>query len=125
MAPQRFYLALSSRLSVTGIALAMIALYGLVSFITVQRTREIGLRMALGATRAQVVWIVLRASLYPALTGIAGGAFAALLLGRWVRAGLFGIAPYDPLTFLTVAGVVLLVAPCAGALRGARRYVSA
>ncbi len=97
-----------------GLALAAIGIYGVVSFAVGQRTREIGLRMALGANAASVLRLVLGGSLVFACAGLAAGLAIALLLGRFVSSLLFGVSAGDPLTFGGVALLLMVVALLAG-----------
>ena len=83
-------------------------MYGVISFAAGQRTREIGLRVALGATRGNVVRLVVVQGLGIALAGLAAGLTGALLVTRVLRSMLFEVAPSDPVTFAGI--VVLLVA---------------
>jgi ABC-type antimicrobial peptide transport system permease subunit len=89
-----------------GLILAAIGIYGVISYSVTQRTQEIGIRMALGATRANVVGSVLSRTLRLAFIGIAAGALASLLVSRAIAALLFNTAPGDPVAF---AGMVLLL----------------
>ena len=86
--------------------LAGIGLYGVMSYAVTRRTREIGIRMALGAERGRVLWLVLREVAVMAIVGILGGLAAALWLTRQVQSQLFGLTPTDPLT-LSAATVLL------------------
>jgi ABC-type antimicrobial peptide transport system permease subunit len=88
------------------VGLAAIGIYGVLSYIVGQRTRELGIRMALGADRPAVLALVLRQSMRYALPGVALGAAGALTVTRLLRSQLFGISPADPLTF---AGATLLL----------------
>jgi len=93
--------------------LACLGLYGLVAYTTARRTSEIGIRMALGATRSHVVGMVLRESLLLVLAGIAIGVPIALACARLAANRLFGVGPADPLTFVGVPillGVIALFA---------------
>ena len=90
-------------------ALAVMGVYGLVSFSVGQRTREIGVRMALGASRGSVTTLVLGQSLGLVIGGVLLGALGAVALSRVVRSMLFGIEPHDPLNILTM-GVFMIVA---------------
>jgi putative ABC transport system permease protein len=94
--------------------LASVGLYGLMSYSVTRRTREIGIRMALGAQRQKVLWMILRETVALILTGIAIGTPFALLATRLIANQLFGLSPRDPLT-LTIAGLALLAV---GALAG-------
>jgi len=94
--------------------LAAIGLYGVLAFSTTQRTREIGIRMALGASRASVVQMVLREVLWLASISVAIAVPAALLLGRYLRSQLYGVSSTDPITLtlvvVVIAGVAMLAA---------------
>jgi ABC-type antimicrobial peptide transport system permease subunit len=96
-----------------GIALllAAIGIYGVMAYAVSRRTREIGIRMALGASRASVLRLVGSRGLLLSALGIALGATGALVLTRFMKALLFGISPHDPVTLLAVcallAGVTL------------------
>ena len=97
------------------ILLAAIGIYGLVSYWVTQRTFEIGVRVALGATRRRVVSMILAQGLRVALYGIAAGVIAALAVTRFLASLLYGVAATDPLTFAAVAAIVLGVALAATA----------
>jgi len=108
-----------------GIALVLAAsgLYGVIYYLVAQRTREIGIRMALGADRAKVVRLVLRQGAVLALGGIGVGLIGAVLLSRLLAGLLYGVGTHDPLTFVTVPvvlGTVALVASLVPAWRAAR-----
>jgi putative ABC transport system permease protein len=97
------------------ILLAAIGIYGLVSYWVTQRTYEIGLRVAIGATRPRIVSMILAQGLRVALYGIGAGLLAALAMTRFLASLLYGVAATDPLTFLAVAVLVLGVAVAATA----------
>ena len=103
--------------------LACIGLYGLLAYTVAQRTREIGIRMALGAQKRQVLQTLLRDGLQLVGMGLAGGLICAFLLQRVFQSLLFGVAPTDPLTFLLTA-LVLLVTGLAACYLPARRAAS-
>jgi ABC-type antimicrobial peptide transport system permease subunit len=90
--------------------LAALGIYGVISYSVTQRTQEIGIRMALGATMAQVQSSVIAQTMRLAVIGIAAGAVASLLVSRAIAALLYDTAPNDALTF---AGMVLLIATVA------------
>jgi predicted permease len=94
--------------------LAAIGLYGVMSYAVARRTREIGIRMALGAGRARVLWLVLGEVTVLALAGVASGLLAAFLLSRKVESQLFGLSPHDPATLAGAAILLLVVALLAG-----------
>jgi len=96
------------------LALAAIGTYGVVSYATTQRTFEIGVRVALGASRSSIFGMVIRQSLELVIAGVALGAIAALILSRLLSSFLYGISAQDPLTFLDVAGLLILLALAAG-----------
>ena len=91
--------------------LAAIGLYGVLAYAVTRRTREMGIRMALGATRANVVGMVMREALVMVISGVVVGVPLALALGELIRSQLFGLHPRDPLT-LSGAVLVLTVAGC-------------
>jgi predicted permease len=93
--------------------LAAVGLYGVLSYTVAQRTAEIGVRMALGAPRANVVRSVVRSALLLAVIGIGLGLAAAFGLTRFVASFLFGVSPTDPATLAGVAAVVVIVTACA------------
>jgi predicted permease len=96
------------------LVLACIGLYGVMSFGVIRRTREIGIRIAIGARHASVIWMVIREMLAWVAAGVLVGAIAAVFASRYVEGQLFGVAPGDPLAILT--GVLLLLA--IGAIAG-------
>ena len=90
--------------------LAIVGLYGLISHLVLQRTREIGIRVALGAQRPDILKMVLRQGIRPTLAGVIIGVVAGLGLSRLMSSLLFGVGPNDWLTFLCVALLLLAVA---------------
>jgi ABC-type antimicrobial peptide transport system permease subunit len=96
---------LSSFYGVLSLLLATIGLYGLVTCGVISRTREIGIRMALGAGRRSVLWMVLRSALILVMSGVAIGIPCAILISRLVASLLFELSPGDPSTL----GLVILV----------------
>jgi putative ABC transport system permease protein len=90
------------------LALAAVGIYGVLAYLVSQRTQEIGIRLAIGADRREVLKMILRQGVILAVGGIAAGVGAALLLTRLMQSLLYEITPSDPITFVVV-GVVLFV----------------
>jgi putative ABC transport system permease protein len=103
-------LTLVGGFAVLGLLLASIGLFGVLSYTVARRTSEIGLRMALGAQRANVVGSVVRSALLTAVVGLGIGLVGALALSRLLASSLFGVQPTDPATLAAVSAVVLVVA---------------
>ena len=120
---ERMVAALSLAFGALATVLAAIGLYGVMSYAVTRRTREIGIRMALGAERGRVLWLVLREVAAMAIVGIAGGLGAALWLTRQIQSQLFGLSPNDPLTLAVATMLLALVAIGAGYIP-ARRATS-
>jgi predicted permease len=104
---------LSGLFAALALLLACIGLYGLMSYSVAGRTREIGVRMALGARRGNLVWLVLREAMSMVLVGVAVGIPIAVACSRALRTMLFEVTPVDPLSLLTTAVVLILVASLA------------
>jgi len=96
------------------LALAAIGLYGVMSYAVVRRTREIGIRIAMGAQRNSVVWLVLRETLVLIAIGLALGIPAFLSATRYIKSELFGLAPGDPVAISGAILMLLSVAAAAG-----------
>jgi putative ABC transport system permease protein len=96
-------------MGLVGLVLALIGLYGLVAYSVSRRTQEIGIRMALGAGRSDVLKMVLRQGLVLSLTGIAVGGIASLAVERLVRAGLVGLGAPNPATYAIVPVLLILL----------------
>jgi predicted permease len=100
--------------------LAVVGLYGVMSYTVARRTREIGVRVALGATSTNISWLVIREVLVIAAAGIAVALPAAWWLGRYISTQLYGVTPGDPLTIAGAVVLLLLVALAAGLVPSAR-----
>jgi ABC-type antimicrobial peptide transport system permease subunit len=96
--------------------IAAFGLYGVISFLAVRQTKAIGMRMALGASRRQVVVGVLRNGIPLTISGVLVGLGAAFLVARGVAAFLYGVAPTDPITYLVVPLLLSAIALAACAL---------
>ncbi len=107
---QRFTMALMAGFALLALALAAVGIYGVISYSVSQRTREMGIRLALGAERRSVRALVLRQGMGPACTGIVAGLGAAVFLTRYLRTLLYGVAPLDALTFAAIPVLLLVIA---------------
>ncbi|HVG64159.1 MAG TPA: FtsX-like permease family protein, partial [Hyalangium sp.] len=116
----RFTALLLAMFGAAGLALAAVGIYGVLAFAVAQRTREMGIRMALGASRASVLRLVVGQGLRLTAFGMVLGVAASLAVGRLLRGLLFGISASDPLTFLGVVGVLGSVALLASYLPARR-----
>jgi len=111
---ERFVTTLSTAFGVLATLLAVVGLYGVMAFTVTRRTREIGVRMALGAVQGDVVWLVMREVIALVGAGMALGLIAAFGLSRVVRAQLYGVTPADPIAIVTAVAVLGAVALAAG-----------
>ena len=111
---ERMVAALSVTFGALATMLAAIGLYGVMSYAVARRTREIGIRMALGAERGRVMWLVLKEVALLAALGVGVGLAAAFYLTRQVQSQLFGLSPHDPATLAGSVTVLLAVALLAG-----------
>ena len=117
---ERMLAALSGSFGTLALLLSLVGLYGVMSFVVTQRTREIGIRLALGATRSATVWLVLRDALVMIAAGIAIALPCVWALGRLVESQLYGVKPTDPAT-IAMATLILCSATLGAALIPARR----
>jgi len=106
----RFVAFLAAALAAIALLLASIGITGVTSYSVTQRTSEIGIRMTLGAGPREVLRGILRQNLRPVVAGLAAGLAMALVLTPLLQSLLFGVKPYDPLTFMLLAGFLLVVA---------------
>ena len=113
LAQPRFQAMLLAVFACVALLLASIGIYGVTSHAVGQRTQEVGIRMAMGAARHDVLRMILVQQLRPALIGVAIGVVGALALSRFLDTLLFGVAATDPVTFASVAVVLLIVAAIA------------
>lgn len=105
----RFETALLSFFACTGLIMAMVGLYGVIAFMAAQRTQEIGVRMALGASKFDILKLIAWEGMRLTLIGGAAGWIVSLLIARSFRSLLFHVGPYDPTSFLAVALLLVLV----------------
>jgi ABC-type antimicrobial peptide transport system permease subunit len=120
---ERLVASLSSVFGFLATLLAVIGLYGVMAYTVARRTREIGIRMALGAIQGNVIWMVMKEVLILIAAGVLVGVPAAIGLSRLVKSQLYGLAPHDPVTLFLSIAVLAAVASLAGffpALRASR-----
>ena len=123
LATRRFSMILLGIFAGLALLLASVGIYGVVSYVVGERTREMGIRMALGAQRVDILWLILQQGGTLAGAGVVLGLMSSLALARFMTGLLYGIRATDPLTFLAVSillGVVGLAACCIPALRAAK-----
>jgi predicted permease len=108
--PNRIAGLVAAVFGATGLTLAVVGLYGLLAFNAGRRRREIGIRMALGATRSRIRKMILRDGLRPVLPGLVLGFAAAAAAGRLLGSLLYGLSPFDPVTYGAIAGLILAAA---------------
>ena len=116
----RFRAVLLAGFAVIALLLATIGIYGVTAHAVGQRTHEVGIRMALGAARGDVLGLILVQHLKPALVGVTAGVVGAVILSQSLRTLVYGIRPTDPLTFIAM-GVVLIAVTVVACLIPARR----
>jgi predicted permease len=115
-----FTLAMLAIAGAMALALGIIGIYGVISYAVSQRTREIGIRLALGAQKSELRWMFVRSALILTVTGVATGLVAAAAVTQALKSLLFGISPLDPITYLTVPLVLAAAAAIASYLPARR-----
>ena len=117
---QRFNMWLMSIFGASALVLAAIGIYGLMAYTVEQRTRELGIRLALGATPRAILMLIVRHGLVVTLSGVAAGLAGAFVLTRFMQSLLFGVSAADPLTFGGIAAALTVVALAASYLPARR-----
>jgi len=102
--------ALAGILGGIGLILALVGVFGVVSFTVSQRTNEIGIRMAMGAAQSSILRMILRQGVWIISGGVAAGVLLALAISRLVANFIYGVSPYDPLTYVSVTAILGIVA---------------
>jgi len=110
VARPRLLTVLLGLFGIMGLVLGALGIYGVLAYLVNQRTREIGVRLALGAKPSDVLWMVVGRGLWLAGFGVAIGLVAAVALTRLMQGVLYGVTPTDPLTFVGVAAALLAIA---------------
>ena len=108
IAQQRFVMSILVSFAILGLLLAVVGVYGIISYVSQQRTREIGIRLALGAQQKQVIWLMVREGLILSLLGAAIGIAGARAASQFLSSMLYGVTLSDPWTFLIVLSLLLL-----------------
>src|SRR5204863_9445748 len=103
IADRKFNMILLTTFAAVALSLAAVGIYGLIAYSVAQRTRELGIRIALGAVPRDVRLLVVRQGATLAVAGIVVGSLGAIVSTRWMRSMLFHVDPLDPLTFAAVA----------------------
>jgi predicted permease len=116
MAPTEIGAMVVGAFGLVALLLATVGLYGVVAYSVSRRTREVGIRMAIGATRAQVLWLILSQGARLALVGIALGGIGAAFAGQLLQSLLYGVSATDPMAFAMAAAMLLAVAMAANAI---------
>lgn len=116
----RLIARLASIFGALALGLACLGLYGVLSYTVARRTAELGVRLALGAPRRSVLWLVLHQTLALAAIGIAAGLLLSFAAGRAVRSLLFGLSPHDPATIFAATFVLLAVSIASGLIPALR-----
>ncbi|MPY90326.1 MAG: FtsX-like permease family protein [Luteitalea sp.] len=117
---ERLFVTLSTAFALLAVILAAVGVYGIMANTVARRTNEIGIRIALGARRERVLWMILREAALVAAIGIAVGVAAAMMLTRYIQSMLFGVKPVDPPTIAAAVLLMLVVALLAGWLPARR-----
>jgi ABC-type antimicrobial peptide transport system permease subunit len=115
-----FMLSMLAIAAAMGLLLGSIGIYGVIAYSVSQRTREIGIRLALGATASQLKRMFVHQGMALAAGGIVAGLAGAVAFTRWMSSLLFGVSPLDPMTYVAVASIVLLTAMVAAYLPARR-----
>lgn len=113
VAQQRFVMAMLVCFAVLALSLAVVGIYGIMSYVSQQRTREIAIRMALGAEQKQVIWMIVREGLLLSLVGAALGIAVARTASHFLSSMFYGVAPSDPYTFVIVLISLVFTTVCA------------
>lgn len=120
VAQQRFVMSMLVCFAVLALSLAVVGIYGIMSYVSQQRTREIAIRMALGAQQKQVIWMIVREGLLLSLFGAALGIAGARAASHFLSSLFYGVAPSDPYTFVIVLISLVFTTVCASYLSARR-----
>jgi ABC-type antimicrobial peptide transport system permease subunit len=110
LAQERLSAFVSGAFAISGLLLAALGLYALLAFLVTERTRELGLRIALGANRGELTWSVIRSGLVLVATGAAAGLAVSFIVLPQFETMLFGVKPYDAATYAVVVSLLTAIA---------------
>ena len=113
LAGRRFTMVVLLSFAAIAVGLSVIGVYGVLAYMVGQRRKEIGLRLAIGASPSDVVWMFVREGAALTVVGLIGGLAGALAAGRWISSLLFGVTPADPATLAIVVVALAIAATCA------------
>jgi putative ABC transport system permease protein len=113
LAERRFTMLVLLTFAAVAVALSVIGVYGVLAYLVAQRRREIGLRLAIGASPSDVIWLFVREGAVLTVVGLGAGLAGALAAGRWISTLLFGVTPADPVTLASVVCALACAAACA------------
>jgi ABC-type antimicrobial peptide transport system permease subunit len=117
---ERLMAILSSCMGLLAALLAAMGLYGVMAYMVARRTREIGIRMALGASRESVAWMILREVMRITFAGLLLGVIGAVVAGHFAESELYGVKAYSPLVLAITVLLLMVVAVLAGSLPARR-----
>jgi ABC-type antimicrobial peptide transport system permease subunit len=123
LTPARVVSAVAATMGALALLLALVGIYGVVSFAVVQHTREIAVRLALGSSQRGVIRLMMRQGAVPVVLGLVIGLAASIGVGAGIRGFLLGVSPFDPISYLAIGALLLIAAFSAmyvPALRAAR-----
>jgi ABC-type antimicrobial peptide transport system permease subunit len=120
VSPRRFFMLLVGAMAGLGVLLAALGIHGVIAYSVTRQSRDIGVRMALGATAGRVRRDILLATLRVTLAGLAAGIGASLTASRFITSLLFGTSPWDALTYVSMAAIFLTVSLISGYLPARR-----
>jgi predicted permease len=110
IAGRRFTMVLFLSFAVVAATLSVVGVYSVLAYLVSQRTKEIGVRLAIGASPSKVIWLVVREGMLLTTVGLTAGLAGALATDRWIQSLLFGVTPADPATFTGVACALTMAA---------------
>jgi ABC-type antimicrobial peptide transport system permease subunit len=105
------------------LGLSAIGIYGMLGYLVIRRTRDIGVRMAIGASRGDIAWLVIIEAILPVAAGLLIGAVISIVAARWAQSLFFGVSVFDPATLLVASALLVATALLAAAIPARRAAV--